>query len=588
MASFGLPATAGWQRRDHELIESHKIGTVFVHAGARVPALMCYRVAERIDGTPNTTFRDALDLDGRRVTEYGPIEGRNFTAHLLVVTTPPHDARWAGFLRSGFGDNLQLPRASSPAALLVIEARRRRRRHTFALPFGVAGRFLLAANGYERTYGLRAALNLIYRRGSTAVDPDRLRSIDSKRRGPTTVRSRMQASEAAAFEVFNVNQLRDVVSAATGIPVDQERWGRRVSGGDALHVDVDISFDELGDFCLRVEDAHARDDYKDNFDWIDYVHPVTEPSLRERLERAVLERLDNDGEGLELAPPEIVDWDRVSSFHYHYDRPQGRARSPVTHPDMRLAEYLRGLRHHHPDERLTVAHLRTRRIQAVDGGGDAVHNWSVWRCIVGELTLESGTYILDEGEFFTVRADYLTDLDTYIDGIPESLLALPATTPTTHERHYNEGVATNSADFVLLDRKTITVEHRTTPIEICDLVTEQRHLVHVKRHLGSSDLSHLFAQGFVSAELLQMNPAFRRRAHEQLVAASEGRSGFDFFDTAALNTRDFHIVYAIAADWSGRSMAQALPFFSKVNLRNVAEELRGRGYQVETHRIDAT
>ncbi len=229
-----------------------------------MPALRCYRIASEIDGRRVESFRDALDLGAFAVTEYGPLQGPDFVAHLFVISNFPHDARWASFLRSGFGDSLQLPLASSPAALLVIEVRRRRRTLRFALPFGIAGRFLVAGNGYDRGYGLRTALNVVYRRGSTDSGPARLRAVDSKRRGPTTMRSRAQASEAAAFEVFNINQLRDVVNAATGVPADQDAWGRRVSGGDAFSLDIDIEF-ELGKLCLRIEHAHALDDYKVGF-----------------------------------------------------------------------------------------------------------------------------------------------------------------------------------------------------------------------------------------------------------------------------------------------------------------------------------
>jgi hypothetical protein len=79
--------------------------------------------------------------------------------------------------------------------------------------------------------------------------------------------------------------------------------------------------------------------------------------------------------------------------------------------------------------------------------------------------------------------------------------------------------------------RTIRIPGRTTAVEICDLLTPERTLVRVKRHFSSSNLSHLFAQGAVSAELLQMNSEFRQRAHERVVEFADGIAGFDFFDT---------------------------------------------------------
>ncbi|MGZ6609193.1 MAG: DUF6119 family protein [Solirubrobacteraceae bacterium] len=60
---------------------------------------------------------------------------------------------------------------------------------------------------------------------------------------------------------------------------------------------------------------------------------------------------------------------------------------------------------------------------------------------------------------------------------------------------------------------------------------------------------------------------------------------FDFFDHE-IRPSDFEVVFAIAADWVARSRAGALPFFSKVNLRNVASELSSRGFRIALDRTD--
>lgn len=547
--------------------------------------LTCYRVPERIGGERVVDFGGVVEKSDRAVGESGPVAGPGFTAMIYVVTARPHDPPWASFLREGFTDDLRLGNASSPAALLVVRVTVKRRKVMFAFPFGPAGRSLLRSDAIQRGYGLRTALNLIYRRSNSGGDVARLRSLDSKQRGTTTMRRRTQASDLSSFEVFGVNQLRDVVNAATGTPVDDAAWGRRVTGADALSLSLPITFNEMGSLCKSIEAAHTLDDYQDNFAWIDNIRPVADPIRRKQLEDEVLRSLrDDDGAGLALACPEIIDWERVDGFHYHFDRRRSRTATAVVRPELRLEDLLNGMS---DDDRadLGSAYVRQRQIKALDGNGSAVYHWSIWRCLVGELKHGTETFVLDEGEFYSIRPEYLSELDAFIDGLPTSFVQLPTTTATTHEGDYNEATAAASSDrLLLLDRKTVRLTGRTTPIEICDLLSDERHLVHVKRHLSSSSLSHLFAQGLTSAELLQSNPAFREKAREKVLEAAAGATTFNFFDNE-IRPADFEVVYAIAADWAGRSRASALPFFSKVNLRNAANELATRGFRIALDQI---
>jgi uncharacterized protein (TIGR04141 family) len=197
-------------------------------------------------------------------------------------------------------------------------------------------------------------------------------------------------------------------------------------------------------------------------------------------------------------------------------------------------------------------------------------------------------YILDEGEFFEVRADYLQSLDAFIMDIPASGISLPNTTPTTSEGVYNIGAAATSTQLLLLDKKLVRVSTRTTPIEICDLLSADGHLIHVKRHFGSSDLSHLFSQGLVSAELLQSSPEFRKSAIDIIRGEAGSSSSFEIIDEDGLIPPDFEVVFAVAERWRGRTPAQALPFFSKINLREVTANLKARGFRVAFDRIDAS
>lgn len=162
-----------------------------------------------------------------------------------------------------------------------------------------------------------------------------------------------------------------------------------------------------------------------------------------------------------------------------------------------------------PDGLEGVTYLRRRHICAVDGDNKVVYRWPVWRCLTGEFEFDGATYVFDEGDIFAVSPDYLRELNESIAEVRlRTDLPWPKATPSMTEDAFNKKAAKCIEAAVLMDKELVTAE-LTTPIELCDILTAAGDLIHVKRHFGSSDLSHLFSQGFVSAQLLQEDKVFR-------------------------------------------------------------------------------
>lgn len=252
-------------------------------------------------------------------------------------------------------------------------------------------------------------------------------------------------------------------------------------------------------------------------------------------------------------------------------------------------------------EELTLAHLKRDRVLAVEGGGDVIREWPVFRCLTGELEVDGRTYLLEDGDVFEVEPDYLKDLDRYLDELEESDIGLPDSPMRNGEEEtegdYNRRASETSDTHLLLDKETVKVDTHTSPIEICDVLTTDRRFVHVKRKLQSASLSHLFSQGYVSADLFLMSPDYRTATRDKIAEAEReraGRAGDPSFrgrfqavlDFDTPNTSLLEVVYAIVAKWGGRSLVGALPFFSKVNLRRHADDLRRMGYRVSYKRIE--
>jgi uncharacterized protein (TIGR04141 family) len=85
------------------------------------------------------------------------------------------------------------------------------------------------------------------------------------------------------------------------------------------------------------------------------------------------------------------------------------------------------------------------------------------------------------------------------------------------ERRYNLRVSEENGYFCCMDRQTVEVKKRgLTKIEFCDLYGRDGEMIHIKRYAGSSELSHLFQQGVVSAELFSHEPEFRLGVNNKL------------------------------------------------------------------------
>ncbi len=148
-------------------------------------------------------------------------------------------------------------------------------------------------------------------------------------------------------------------------------------------------------------------------------------------------------------------------------------------------------------------------------------------------------------------------------------IQLPECDTGLTEGDYNKTVAASNANYCLFDQKMIAVEGGPKKIESCDLFTRDKRFIHVKNKGQSAQLSHLFAQGRVSAECFASDEKFRKQISE--IATKEfGSPVFDY--TQKPSSNEYEVVYAIIDD-KDSDLVNKLPFFSKVNLMLTAQEL---------------
>jgi uncharacterized protein (TIGR04141 family) len=115
----------------------------------------------------------------------------------------------------------------------------------------------------------------------------------------------------------------------------------------------------------------------------------------------------------------------------------------------------------------------------------------------------------------------------------------------------------------------INFEGERGRVEFCDLLTDSRQIVHVKKRGGSAILSHLFMQGFVSGEAFLDHAGLRDQVRAIAPDAAH------LIPAGVPDAEDYEIVYALLHEGT-----PTLPFFSKVALAGVHKQLRRMRYRV--------
>ncbi len=471
--------------------------------------------------------------------------GRQRLGTLYIKPPQEHPPAWVSFFEGNIRDLLF--NANSSAVFLTAAQQR-----TFALTFGY-GRALLDPAAYAEQFGLKVTLNAVGAANIRTVDHLRL---DSAQHG------RIQASRATPIAEFGLDIDQDLLRAVTGQP-RSAGLGRHLAGRDALQATVKLTLADLPDLLARLLAEYGKQDYKQEFPWVDHIHEVHDVRIRSRLEDNLIEhlrtsRLDRKW----LAVPEIVDWARISGFKYRL------AQAAPEYPDLHLKDFLA---EHSNSTVLDIDDLKRRYVHAMSSETDQVlERWPVYRCLYAEIDDGDDTYILTNGAWYRVARDFANVIDAAVASIPTPDIPLPAYADADEEA-YNRRAA-QSPGFALMDRQLITYPGGSDKIELCDLYTIRREFIHIKRYSGSAPLSHLFGQGVVAAELFLQEPEFRRRANACLPPTQRLPD-----PTTRPNPADYTVVYGIV---SQSASPLRLPFFSKVTLRNAARRLSLLGYKV--------
>ncbi len=508
----------------------------------------------------DTDFREFLSTDAR-VIPLEVLDQHGFEGILYIKIAQEKRPYWAPLADAIVGRAIdQLSNKSSSAVLLI-----RVNSKVLAFTFGY-GRFLLNIGCFEQDFGLKTALN--------TLNHQSLRSVELHTLEDQPIQKKSQATRDSDASVFGIDIFRDVLPAVTGSP----RVGigyKNISGGDAIYsFGMEMLVEDIPKIAADLLGYYNLDLYKQSFSWVDNIRRVKDTASISALDDLLLAAVKRRDESIVVTLPEIIEWDSVLGFSFT------RSKRDLS-PTIDTGKYLENIL---PDS-ISVESIRRDRLYITDiHDNEFAH--SLYECLYFELDGVNSKKVIFGGNWYEIDKSFMNGIDATLALIELSDIPFPSIEVWDEgekkkieaEGDYNERVAV-SLDCYLLDKKLVKCSKTTSPIELCDLLTKDKKLIHVKhRKGGSAGLSHLFAQGSVSAEVMLGDRAFRKEARKVLRRISH--SAHELIPIDGLKSSDYEVVFLILGD-TNLSVKENLPFFSKVNLTLVFENLSQRGYEVK-------
>ena len=509
-----------------------------------------------------TQLDDALADDASQALEIHELTAESgLHGRFYSKRSWPNPPSWVKYFEQVVEGDIEGPQTASASGLLLLSVDG----HTYALTFGY-GRSLLDPSKIERRFGLKVALNLI--------DERQIRSLDTKVFDEMVVARNIQTSRTADLPTFGVDILRDMLRAATGVAAEGSGF-RAVSGADALVLATDKPVDDLPELLTDLQSHYRSTKYQASFGWVDHLAEVKDPLLIDGLDNLLVDQLRAvDTSCTHMAMPENLEWEDIEHFRI----------VPIVRQtefqELDLDEYLQQPMTKAAD--LTIEQLKRRKVAVKFlSSADAVAKWSVYQCLVSEQRLNGGLYALVEGRWFSIADSLVDEVDTAISAIPMATVTLPPGKPGELEESYNARAAASSPDLVLLDKALVAPQGATTKIEFCDIMSKDGSLIHVKRKSRSSTLSHLFAQGHVSAEALTDG-----RLRDQVRAAIQEAAGTsdpsEWLELvppsdAQPDRQKVTVTFIVIANSTATGVGW-LPFFSRLTLMQTVRDLNRLGF----------
>ena len=358
----------------------------------------------------------------------------------------------------------------------------------------------------------------------------------------------------------------------------------RAEGSSGLRMRLGVEPDDLVSDIREIARICEHEEPHPALEFVEHIQPTCDRETLAELDAALDARLGSECAADELVP--VVPTSALDDFRQArtFAIKIGTVWSPLVY-SLEAAYFLQRSRVQLAGRRVAALRNGQVRMFSDEVGRESLGSVSALKWLEATVSLGSRRFFLLDGHWYEIGADYARATRAEIArffGNGQASLDLPAweLTKGWKERDYNEYVPGVRPGYVCLDRQGVRNPLGTgSTVEICDLLGPDNELIHVKRASGSSPLSHLFAQGLVSAQSLLFSPDTRER-FAATVNLGKGRTIRPDFIPAK-------VVFAILLKKGDQVTASTLFPFSQVTLAHTSRMLQSHQIDVEVIGIES-
>lgn len=487
-----------------------------------------------------------------------------------VFENVPRAPTWLHDLKEVF-EGIPTINNKSSSALVIFE----QADHVFITCFSHGWQYI-EETSVEPDFGLKVAIN--------SLSDTKVNRIERSHLGEA-IKGVSHSAFQRDLQAFGIDEALDLVRRITG-RADDDDFAGNLAGSTSLKITREMSLSELPEVASEAFSRYKSDAYKKTgFQIIDKVRPILDQSQIAVLDNKSVEAIKFGEDNFELAMP---GWSEEDIVYYGFSGLRLQRRFP----DLLMANYRAELGTEISS--LDVNAIAHKHGVFAEFANEAIarKRWSIKKALIGSMVVDGGLYAASEGGWYRLDQQFKDDVDASFKQVVEKWASQPLKMIQKvsadgkkigyeSELLYNRRCA-EAYGQICLDQEIISVP--SIPFgkfEACDLLDiASKRLIHVKKSSRqSSVLSHFFKQGSNSARILKTFPDARKALVEKVreTAGEDKALALQMAFTEGLDSWaiEFHIIDAPRPDGEF-----AIPFFSRITLRDEARMLRGMAFHV--------